>query len=116
MAVYSVSAGYHILRSFAGAEPAQAADESSGLAGDSGAGAELYARQCGSCHYADSTEAKVGPGLKGVLARDKLPFSDKPATEENVRHQFLRPAGRMPAFAFLSKREIADLIAYLKIL
>jgi len=116
LVVFAVSAGYYILRSVFPPEPAQAADASPGHVGNAGAGAALYARQCGSCHFSDSTEGKVGPGLKGLFAKDKLPFSDKPATEENVRRQLIRPARRMPPFASLSEREIADLMAYLRTL
>jgi mono/diheme cytochrome c family protein len=116
LVVFAVSAGFYVLRSVFPPEPAQAADPSPVQAGDAGAGAVLYARQCGSCHFADSAESKVGPGLKGLFAADKMPFSAKPATEENVRQQLLRPAGRMPAFASLSEREIADLVAYLRTL
>ena len=116
LVVFAVSAGFYILRSVFPPEPAQAVDESPGHAGDASAGAAFFARQCGSCHDADSQEARGGPGLKGLLAADTLPFSAKPATEENVRQQLLRPAGRMPAFASLSERETADLVAYLKTL
>ncbi len=77
-------------------------------------GAAIFAGLCASCHYPDKEDQKVGPGLKGLFKRDRLPYSGKPVTEENVRHQLVQPAMSMPTFARLTDQEIADLIAYLK--
>jgi cytochrome c2 len=60
---------------------------------------------------------KIGPGLKGILTREKLPVSGKPATPENVIHQLKEPFKDMPSFrSSLSEQDINDLIAYLKTL
>lgn len=114
--VFAVSAGYYILRAVFEPEPAQAGTAALKSVGDRERGAALFARYCGSCHHADREENKVGPGLKGLFKKERLPFSDKPATEENVWHQLVRPARSMPTFASLTERELADLIAYLKTL
>ncbi|MBN2409639.1 MAG: c-type cytochrome [Candidatus Aminicenantes bacterium] len=79
-------------------------------------GALLYAKLCASCHYADRAEGKQGPGLKGLFSRSSLPYSGKPATEENIRRQLVHPARSMPSFSRLSAQELADLMAYLKTL
>src|SRR5262245_10284714 len=39
---------------------------------------------CAVCHNADSTEAKIGPGLKGLFKREKL-VNGKPVNDANVK-------------------------------
>jgi cytochrome c len=83
--------------------------------GDAGKGKEVF-DQCSVCHNADSTETKVGPGLKGLFKMPKL-VNGKPVTEANVR-EFINTGGNgMPAYADqLSDQDRNDLIAYLKTL
>lgn len=98
---------------------AAAADKkkaSAPAAGDAKAGEEVFAKQCAVCHNADSTEAKLGPGLKGLFKSDKLP-SGKPTDEKTVTERINKGSDKMPAFEKkISKKELADLIAYLKTL
>ena len=83
--------------------------------GDPEKGKEVF-QQCGVCHNADSTEKKMGPGLKGLFSRDKLNNGKKP-NEENVRSQIDEGGKGMPAYKdMLSDEEKDDLIAYLKTL
>ncbi len=83
--------------------------------GDAAKGKDVF-DQCSVCHNADSTETKVGPGLKGLFKMDKL-VNGKPVTEANVR-DFINTGGNgMPAYADqLSDQDRNDLIAYLKTL
>ncbi len=89
-------------------------------------GGQLFkVKGCANCHYPDresmfgeetSPNWLIGPGLKNVLRKEKLPATGRPATEENVRAQ-IRDGGRgMPSFASLGEGEVADLVAYLKTL
>lgn len=86
------------------------------------AGKKIFDQNCTLCHYPDQAKKKIGPGLKGVLKNKELPYSHKPATVANVRHQIEQgnPQGKpmpMPPFANkLSKTQLDDLIAYLKTL
>jgi cytochrome c len=90
--------------------PALAADK-----GDPEKGKETF-QQCGVCHNADSTEKKMGPGLKGLFSRDKMNNGKKP-TEANVRAKVDEGGNGMPAYKeMLSDDEKDDLIAYLKTL
>ena len=83
--------------------------------GDAAKGKEVF-DQCSVCHNADSTETKVGPGLKGLFKMDKL-VNGKPATEANVRELINTGGNGMPAYGDqLSDPEKNDLIAYLKTL
>jgi cytochrome c len=83
--------------------------------GDPDKGKEVF-QQCTPCHNADSTEKKMGPGLKGLFSKEKLNNGKKP-TDENVRAQIDEGGNGMPAYKeMLSEDEKTDLIAYLKTL
>ena len=83
--------------------------------GDPDKGKEVF-QQCTPCHNSDSTEKKMGPGLKGLFSKEKLNNGKKP-TEENVRSQIDEGGNGMPAYKdVLSDAEKADVIAYLKTL
>lgn len=82
---------------------------------DAAKGKETF-EQCSVCHNADSTEKKMGPGLKGLFAKDKLTNGKKP-TEANVKAKIDEGGNGMPPYKeTLSDDEKADLIAYLKTL
>lgn len=79
-------------------------------------GRDIFEAQCTFCHKANSTEPLVGPGLKGILTRAKLPVSKKPATPANIVHQMKYPYQKMPSFPHLTDEEIQDILAYLNTL
>ncbi len=77
---------------------------------------EAAFENCSVCHNADSTEAKIGPGLKGLFKREKL-VNGKPVTADNVRAIITEGSGAMPPFAdAISADDKDNLIAYLKTL
>ena len=83
--------------------------------GDAAKGKEVF-EQCGVCHNADSAEKKMGPGLKGLFAKDKMANGKKP-TDANVRTRIDEGGSGMPAYKdVLSDSEKDDLVAYLKTL
>ena len=83
--------------------------------GDAEKGKEVF-QQCAVCHNADSTEKKMGPGLKGLFSRDTMINGKKP-TEANVREKIDEGGNGMPAYKeMLSEEEKDDLMAYLKTL
>jgi cytochrome c len=83
--------------------------------GDPEKGKEIF-QQCGVCHNADSTEKKMGPGLKGLFQKDEMTNKKKP-TEANVRAKIDEGGNGMPAYKeMLSDEEKNDVIAYLKTL
>ena len=79
-------------------------------------GAAIFeAKGCSQCHYTNSKETKIGPGLQSLFGRESLPMSGKPVTAANIRDQFMKPYKNMPSFADrLSEEEIDHLIEYLK--
>ena len=77
---------------------------------------EMVFENCAVCHNADSTDAKVGPGLKGLFKREKL-VNGKPVNEENVRALINEGTSAMPPMGDAIKADDKDnLIAYLKTL
>lgn len=85
--------------------------------GDAAKGKQIFSDNCAVCHNADSTEAKGGPGLKGLFKKPALQ-NKKKVTDANILDIIDKgsPAG-MPGFAeSLSAQERASLLAYLKTL
>jgi len=79
-------------------------------------GSVVFENKCSFCHYSDRETNKMGPGLKGILKGEKLPFSGSPANAENIKKQLMTPASSMPPFTSLTEQELADLLAYLETL
>ena len=84
--------------------------------GDAAKGKEVF-EQCSVCHNADSTEKKMGPGLKGMFKKGKLESNGKPANDANVLQKINEGGNGMPAYKdMLKDDEKANLMAYLKTL
>lgn len=113
--VFFTSAGYFFLVTGESSVAEEPTEEVS-VSADVGRGQALFDNQCSFCHYADRSDSKMGPGLKGVLKGEKLPVSEKPTTSENVTQQLLNPYQNMPSFRTLSEQQIKDLVAYLQTL
>jgi len=79
-------------------------------------GAVVFNQNCADCHYADKAENKIGPGLKGLFKREKLPVSGRPVTDANVRKQVKTPFQNMPAFGELPEGDMDSLMAFLNTL
>jgi len=116
--VFSLSGGYYFLRTLCvKPEPVETSSLTSPLIqGNAERGASLFQRHCSSCHFADSEERNIGPGLKGLLKKGKLPHSGRAATIENVKQKLLRPILTMPSFAKLPMQDLDDLLAFLETL
>ena len=91
--------------------PARAA-----AAGDAKKGKSVFDENCGTCHNSDSTEAKVGPGLKGLFKRAKL-LNGKPVNDANVLDIINNGGDAMPPLEDVLKTPDKDnVIAFLKTL
>jgi mono/diheme cytochrome c family protein len=123
LVVFLTSTGFYLVRQ-AGAEAVreEAADADPAspdieaeveTEGDADAGGVLFDGKCSLCHFADSEESTLGPGLLGILKNDRLPSSGRPATPENILDQLREPVGTMPSFTSLTDQELADLLAYM---
>jgi cytochrome c len=85
--------------------------------GDAAKGKDTFSSNCDVCHNADSADAKVGPGLKGLFKKANL-NNKKKVSDASVMELINKgsPSG-MPAFEDqLSEQERADVLAYLKTL
>jgi cytochrome c len=84
--------------------------------GDAAKGKEVF-DQCSVCHNSDSTERKMGPGLKGLFKKAKLDSNGKPVNDANVLEKINDGGNGMPGYKdMLSDEEKANLLAYLKTL
>lgn len=84
---------------------------------DASKGNETFDEQCSSCHYADSVDTKVGPGLKWLYGKGKLDSNGKPVTDANVLDKINTGSQSMPAYkTTLSEDDKVNLLAYLKTL
>jgi mono/diheme cytochrome c family protein len=77
-------------------------------------GAVVFKKYCADCHYANKTNSKIGPGLKGLALLEKLPSSGRPPTGENIRRQLAEPFAAMPSFTKFTEEELKSLVAFLK--
>jgi len=79
-------------------------------------GKQVYGAKCEICHYSTSTEKKIGPGLAGLMKRERFRNGMK-ADDENLRRVVERGGKDMPGFRnSLKSAQIRDLIAYVKTL
>jgi len=110
-AVVAVSIVFGALRNFTVTEPAD-------LPAEAAQGAQLFNdRGCSQCHFTDSDQTRMGPGLLGLFNRQNLPASDRPVSEENIRRQLMDPFRSMPSYADILTREEQDqIISFLKTL
>jgi len=116
--VTATSAGFYFLRS-ANSSSVNVDDSiltTNSIVRSAEKGEDLFRSKCSSCHYADKEETLMGPGLKGLLKKEKLPHSGRPATVENLRSQLINPVSFMPSFKDLPEQDIKDLLAYLGII
>lgn len=116
--VFSTSAGYYFLRTWCAEETVEHISVTPGatLEENPEKGVSLFNSKCSGCHFADKEANKIGPGLKNILKKEKLPSSRRPANIGNIKKQLKTPIISMPSFASLSEQELADLLAYLKTL
>ncbi len=97
-----------------GALFAQGKGKGKGAAGDVAKGKETFESTCSGCHNADSTEVKMGPGLKGLTKRPKLVNGDA-MSDASVTKLVNEGGNGMPAFGdVLTAPEKADILAFLK--
>ena len=79
-------------------------------------GKTIYESKCSLCHNADSTEKKIGPGLKGLYARGTMADGTK-VTDESITGRIENGKAPMPPFKDqLKPDEIKDVVEYLKTL
>jgi cytochrome c len=87
----------------------------SGVQGTS-VGKELFQQHCASCHYAETTAQKIGPGLKGLSARGTF-TNGKKMTDAGLTKWIEDGGKNMPGLKdSIKSEEIRALISYIKTL
>ncbi len=85
-------------------------------AADAAKGKQIYRQKCEICHYSASAEKKIGPGLAGLMKREKFHNGMK-ADDENLRRVIERGGKNMPGYRdSLKATQVRDLIAYIRTL
>ena len=86
------------------------------LSDDATKGKAIFDSKCAICHSADTTEKKIGPGLKGLYTRGTMADGTK-VTDESITERIVNGKVPMPPFKdTLSPDEIRQVVEYLKTL
>lgn len=79
-------------------------------------GERIFQDRCEVCHFSASAKKKIGPGLAGLMKREKFENGMK-ASDKNLQIVIERGGKDMPAFRkVLDDAQARDLIAYMKTL
>ncbi len=79
--------------------------------GDAARGSKVFDENCSQCHYSDSRDEKVGPGLQGVKD-GKLP-DGRAATHDKILDVVNTGPAEMTSFKNrLTEQEKEDVVAY----
>jgi len=82
------------------------------LKGDPAQGKVIF-EQCQICHDGSTVETKIGPGLKGLFKKEKMP-SGKKTSNANVMEKINQGGKQMPPHMnVLTDHEKENLLAYL---
>ncbi len=80
-------------------------------------GKDVFDKKCGVCHYANSDQKKIGPGLKGLGKRGTFTVNNNKVTDETLKTWIENGDSLMPPFKdVLDAQQIKDVIAYVKTL
>jgi mono/diheme cytochrome c family protein len=102
----------------AGMLSAQDSGKKSGNAGAAvGRGKTVFQQKCSICHYDNTDQKKIGPGLKGLNKRGTFTVNGNKITEESLKAWIENGDQLMPPFKDqLEPSQLKDVIAYVKTL
>ena len=90
---------------------------SSGNAAAVGRGKSLFQQKCAICHYDNSDQKKIGPGLKGLSKRGTFTVNGNKITDDSLKSWIENGDQLMPPFKeVLEQAQIKDVITYVKTL
>jgi len=100
--------------------PAKKPAQSKNSAANSAAvakGKDIFEKKCAVCHYANSDQKKIGPGLKGIGKRGTFTVNNNKVTDETLKTWIENGDSLMPPFKdVLDAQQVKDVIAYVKTL
>jgi len=80
-------------------------------------GKDIFQQKCSVCHYDNSDQKKIGPGLKGLSKRGTFSVNGNKITDESLKTWIENGDQLMPPFKeVLEQGQIKDVIAYVKTL
>ena len=80
-------------------------------------GKDIFQQKCSVCHYDNSDQKKIGPGLKGLSKRGTFSVNGNKITDDSLRAWIENGDQLMPPFKdVLEAGQIKDVIAYVKTL
>jgi len=80
-------------------------------------GKEIFEKKCALCHFAESDQQKIGPGLKGISKRGTFTVNGNKVTNESLKTWIENGDSLMPPFKeVLEPAQIKDVVAYVKTL
>jgi len=80
-------------------------------------GKDVFQQKCSVCHYDNSEQKKIGPGLKGISKRGTFSVNGNKITDESLKTWIENGDQLMPPFKeVLEQGQIKDVIAYVKTL
>lgn len=82
-----------------------------------GRGKAVFQQKCSVCHYDNSEQKKIGPGLKGISKRGVFSVNGNKITDESLKAWIENGDQLMPPFKeVLEPGQIKDVVAYVKTL
>lgn len=85
--------------------------------GSAAKGKEVFEQKCSICHFADSDQKKIGPGLKGISKRGTFTVNGNKVTTEALTKWIENGDSQMPGMKdVLEPAQIKDVVAYVKTL
>jgi len=80
-------------------------------------GKDIFQQKCSVCHYDNSEQKKIGPGLKGISKRGTFSVNGNKITDDSLKTWIENGDQLMPPFKdVLEPGQIKDVIAYVKTL
>ena len=85
--------------------------------GSAARGKEVFEKKCAICHFAETDQKKIGPGLKGISKRGTFTVNGNKVTDESLKTWIENGDSLMPGMKeSLEPAQIKDVIAYVKTL
>ena len=89
----------------------------SGGAAAAARGKSVFQQKCAVCHYDNSDQKKIGPGLKGISKRGTFTVNNNKITDDSLKNWIENGDQLMPPFKeVLEPGQIKDVVAYVKTL
>jgi mono/diheme cytochrome c family protein len=93
------------------------ADKANSNSAAVGRGKTVFQQKCSVCHYDNSEQKKIGPGLKGLSKRGTFSVNGNKISDDSLKAWIENGDQLMPPFKdVLEPGQIKDVIAYVKTL